>query len=132
MERSRRLAPLAGIVASLLVIGALVVPYALERSAIVGLYYDSGAVNPLVTGLLAVVAVVVFAAGRQGRTDPGLAAGVTLTLGIFVVLATVAWALTVRVDVAGASLSSHRWVLVALTLTLPATAAWYARSLGLL
>lgn len=137
MERSRQVAPLAGIVACLLVLGVLAIPYVLADSATVGLYYSSGLLNPLVVGLLAVVSIVVFAAGRQERTDPALAAGVTLTFGLFMVLLTVTWALTIpeallrEFEIVAAALADHRWALVGVTLPVPATAAWYARSLGL-
>jgi len=131
MERSRRIAPLVGIVACLLVLGVLAVPYALTDAATVRLYYDSGLLHPLVAGLLATISIVVFAAGRQKRTDPELAAGVTLTFGLFIALLALAWALTVRLDVAGPELAEHRWGLVAVSLGVPGAAAWYARSLGL-
>jgi hypothetical protein len=132
MERSRQIAPLAGIVACLFVLGTLVVPYLLTDSTTASLYYDSGLLHPLVAGLLAVVSIVVFAAGREERTDPALAAGVVLTFGLFMVFLVLAWALTVRMDVAGPELADHRWALVGMTLSVLATAAWYARSLGLL
>lgn len=132
MDRSRQLAPLFGIVSCLLVLGALAVPYTLEDAAIVRLYYGSGVLNPLVAGLLALLSIVVFAAGRQGRTDPALAAGVTLSLGLFIVGVTVAWALTIQFGIVGASLSDHRWLLSGVALGVPLTAAWYAYSLGLL
>lgn len=132
MERSRQIAPLTGVAACLLVLGVIAVPYLLTDSSTASLYYDSGLLHPFVAGLLAVVLIVVLAAGRQERTDPALAAGIALTLGLFMVLLTVAWALTMRVDIAGASLTDHRWMLVAVTVTVPVTAAWYARSLGLL
>lgn len=132
MERSRQIAPLAGVVACLLVLGVLTVPYFLTDSSTASLYYDSGLLHPLVAGLLAVVLIVVFAAGREGRTDPALAAGIALTFGLFMVFLALAWALTMRVDIAGASLADHRWALVVVTFTVPVTATWYARSLGLL
>lgn len=131
MGRSRQVAPLLGVVACLLVIGALAAPYVLVEGETAGLYYGSGLLNPLIVGLLALVSVVVFAAGREERADPALAAGVTLTFGLFMVLLSLAWALTVRVDVAGPELANHRWGLVAVTLGVPGAAAWYARSLGL-
>jgi hypothetical protein len=137
MVRSRRVAPVVGVLTCLLVLVTLAVPYVLADARTAGLYYESGAVNPLIGGLLALLSVVVFAAGREGRADPALAAGVTLTFGLFVVVLTVWWALTIpaallrEFEVVEASLSSHRWVLSAITLTIPVTAAWYARSLGL-
>lgn len=128
---TRRLAPTVGIVGCLAVLGALLAPYLLAESASgVGGYYSSGAINPLVAGLFALVSVIVFAAGRKGRTDPELAAGVTLAFGAFMVLVTVAWALTARIDAVQLS-ANHRWLVVVTALVVPASATWYARSLGL-
>jgi hypothetical protein len=127
MERAR-LAPLVGIVGSLGVLGALAYPYLASDG--VGAYYGSGAVNPLVAGLLALIAVIVFAAGREGRTDPVFAAGAALVFGLFVVLLVVAWGTTVRVDAATVA-ESHRWIAAGLSLIAPASALWYARELGL-
>ena len=133
MVASRRVAPLAGIVASVLVLAALAVPFFVASVSEVTLYYDSGDLNPLVAGLFALVSILIFAAGREGRSDPALAAGVTLTFGVFAVIVSVVWALSVRVDVLDSSIAaSHPWGLVVVTLALPVTAAWYARSLGLL
>lgn len=132
MSDSRRTAPLAGVVACLLVIGALAAPYALTDARTVGLYYESGVANPLIAGLLAVVSTVVFAAGYRRRTDPALAAGVTLTFGLFIALVTVAWAFTLRFGIVGPSLAQHRWALLAAAMTVPLAGGWYAYTLGLL
>jgi len=132
MVDSPRSAPLVGIATSLLVIVVLATPYVLTESQTAGLYYESGVVNPLLAGLLAVPAVVVFAAGRQGRTDRALAAGVTLTLGVFIVTITIAWATTVQFGIVDASLASHRWALVTVAMGVPLAGTWYAHALGLL
>ncbi|QSG13894.1 DUF7548 family protein [Halapricum desulfuricans] len=132
MVDARRSAPLVGIAACLLVIVVLATPYVLTESQTAGLYYESGVVNPLLAGLLVVPAVVVFAAGRQGRTDRALAAGVTLTLGIFIVTITIAWASTVQFGIVDMSLASHRWALVTVAMGVPLAGTWYAHALGLL
>lgn len=124
-----RTAPLAGIAACLATLAALAYPF-LTAGAGAGAYYGSGVVNPLVGALLVAVAVIVFAAGREGRSDPGFAAGATLAFGAVAALILLAWAATVRVDVVAVS-ASHRWVTAAAGLAIPATAVWYARSLGL-
>lgn len=129
------LAPTAGIVACLAVLAALAWPYLQESAASVGLYYASGAITPLTAGLFALVAVIVFAAGREERSDPALAAGAALVLGLFILVVSVAWALTARVDVLGGTgglLPTQRWVLAAVSVLVPAAALWYARALGLL
>ncbi|MFB6179068.1 MAG: hypothetical protein ABEI77_05015 [Halorientalis sp.] len=127
-----RLAPLVGIVASLGVLVVLSVPYVLiDTASGVSAYYASGAINPLLAGLFALVTIIVFAAGREGRTDPTLAAGVALAFGVFMLLIAVVWALTVRVDTIAIQ-TSHRWALVVVTLFVPASGVWFARALGVL
>ena len=124
-----RVAPTVGIVACLAVLAALAAPYVLaDSTANVGLYYSSGAINPLLAGLFALVVLIVFAAGREGRTEPDLAAGAALALGLFTLLIAVAWALTTRVDVIAIT-TSHRWVVVATAALLPVSAVWFARAL---
>jgi len=139
MER-RRLAPLVGIVGCLLVLVALAVPYALVRtapgSAVAG-YYGEGVVNPLVGALFALVGIIVLAAGREDRTDPGFAAGVALVLGLFLTALLSLWATTVPFDViagmdAPAFVQHHRWAMVGVSLIVPAASAVWARTLGLL
>jgi hypothetical protein len=94
-------------------------------------------VNPLVGGLLALVTIIVLAAGREERTDPALAAGVGLTVGLFVLVLSTLWAATVPMDVVvGMSTNTlveyHRFALVAVAAVIPVSGAWYARGLGLL
>ena len=129
-----RVAPLVGILGCVGVLGTLAYPYAVSDVG-VGAYYASGPVTPLAAGLLAAVGVIVFAAGREGRSDPSVAAGAGLVFGLFIVLISVVWAFTARVDVLGgaaASLSSQRWVLAAVAVLPLASAVWYARTLRLL
>lgn len=123
-----RLAPLVGIVGCLAVLAALVAPY-LTADGAVGTYYGSGVVNPLVGGLLALVTIIVLAAGREGRTDPGLAAGAGLVFGLFVLLIALSWGLTVRLDTVALP-RWHRWATVALAAVTPLASLWYARTLG--
>lgn len=127
MDRAR-VAPLVGIVGCLAVLGALAYPYLVSDG--VGAYYGSGAVNPLVGGLLALIVIIVFAASRQGRTDPVFAAGAALVFGLFVALLVATWGMTARVDAATVA-ESHRWVAAGLALIAPASALWYAHELGL-
>jgi hypothetical protein len=133
MAEPRRYVPVVGIGASVLVLIVLVVPFAFADPAEVTLYYDAGDLNPLVAGLFALLSIVVLAAGRTGRTDPATAAGVALALGAFGTAAATVWALTVRVDVLTVSaLSDHPIALAVVTLGMPLSALWYARSLRLL
>jgi hypothetical protein len=96
----------------------------------VGAYYGSGVVNPLVGGLLALVTIIVFAAGREGRSEPDFAAGAALMFGLFVFVILLAWGMTARIDAVVLS-GNHRWVTAGLALVAPVGAVWYARSLGL-
>jgi len=129
--QGERVAPLVGIAGSLGVVLGLAYPYLAAEGPGVGSYYGTGAVSPLVAGLLAVLTVVVLAAGREGRTDPGMAAGVGLALGVAMVLITLLWGLTARIDTVAVS-QDHRWVLVGFAAIVPVASAWYARAQGLL
>ena len=126
---SVRVAPLVGIVGCLGVLGALLYPYVAADGA-VGLYYGSGVVSPLVVGLLALVTIIVLAAGRESRTDPEIAAGAGLVFGVFIVGLSLAWGLTTRVDVLTIT-QYHRWVLPAMGAIVSAASLWYARTLRL-
>jgi hypothetical protein len=125
-----RLAPLVGILGCLGVFGALLYPYLVGEGG-VGAYYGSGIVNPLVAGLLALVTVIALAAGREGRTDPGFAAGAGLVFGLFVVAILLAWGATVRVDAVAVS-QWHRWVAAGVGLLIPVGSLWFAWTLELL
>lgn len=135
----RRLAPLVGIVGCLLVAGLLAVPYVLVRTSpgtTLATYYGTGALNPLVAGVFALVAVIVLAAGREERTDPVTAAGIGLSLGVFLFAVVALWALTVPEEVvlgmdAPQIMQYHPWVTTAAAASVPAAAAWWARTLGL-
>jgi hypothetical protein len=143
MDRTR-LAPLVGIVGCLLYAGLLVVPYVLvpatsDPAVGVGLYYNSGAINPIVGGFFALIAVIVFAAGRERRTDPGFAAGAALVLGLFMAGIALLWASTVPAGVvpgvgieAPTYLSVHRWVLGGVGGLVSVAGGWWASNLGLL
>ena len=142
----RRLAPTVGIVASLLVAVLLAVPYGVVDGEAVANYYGAGVLSPWVGGLLALVEVVVFAAGREDRTDPETAAGFGLGLGVATVAVFALWAVTVPAEVplqlttdeplvgpltTGTVVEYHRWVTAGAALFVPAAGAWYARALRL-
>ncbi|PSP48139.1 hypothetical protein BRC75_07700 [Halobacteriales archaeon QH_7_69_31] len=143
---SRRLAPTLGVLASLAVVALLVLPYAILGSGEVGTYYGAGAVSPWLGGVLAALAVVVYAAGRERRTEPARAAGIGVGLGLALALVAVLWAVTVPSEVplqlttdrtvfgplsTADILESHRWVLGVAAAAVPASGVWYARALGL-
>ncbi|MFD1512099.1 DUF7548 family protein [Halomarina rubra] len=148
MERTR-LAPTVGIVACVVLLVALVVPYLLVRTpGIVATYYGTSLINPLFAGLFAVVALLGFAAGREERTDPVVAAAVSLVFGAFGLLICVLWVasdpgvIIFNLDLSpesGAgesslvrSLEYHPYVVALVALVVPVSAGWYARELGLL
>jgi len=138
-----RAAPTAGIVACLFLAAVLLLPYLLvSPGSAVNAYYDAGAITPLTAGLFALVGVIVFASGREGRTDPPLAAGAGLVFGVFAAAVTLAWALTVPASVAlqlgvGSDavttlLEYHRYLVVLAAVLVAGSGGWYARSLRLL
>jgi hypothetical protein len=126
---AHRVAPLVGIVGCLGTLAGLLFPYLTAQGPGVGSYYGTGAVNPLVAGLLAVVAIIVLAAGRERRSDPGRAAAVGLVFGLAMVAILGIWGTTVRVDAILVT-PVHRWVVLGLAALVPIGSAWYARSLG--
>jgi len=134
---SLRTGPTVGIIGCLLYLLALVVPYAIvETTTAVGAYYNSGVFSPAVPALFASIAIIVFAAGREGRTDPSVAAGAGLVLGLFVVGLSLVWAMTVPVSlVLGLTESTliehHRWLVVAVSVPIPVGGVWFARALEL-
>lgn len=135
-------APTAGIVGCLLVLLVLAAPYLLvDEPSAVGAYYGAGAITPLAAGLFALVGVIVFAAGREERSDPSLVAGAGLVFGLFIFLICALWAVTVpgsvavqlgtASDFAATLLEVHRWLLAVVSVVIPASAGWYARVLRL-
>jgi len=134
----RRVAPLVGIGGCVAVVGALAAPYVLVRASpgtAVATYYGSGAVSPLFGNVLALVTTVIMAAGRQERTDPVLACGVALSMGVFLFGLTALWALTVPLDVvvgvdAPTAFQYHRWLTTAVAAVVPVASGWWARELG--
>ena len=133
-----RTAPTVAIAGCLAYLLVLAVPYLIvEPTSAVGAYYGSGALTPAVPAVFALVGVIVFAAGREGRTDPGLAAGAGLVIGLFIVGLSSLWAATLPVSlVLGLTESTliehHRWVVVAAGVPIPLGAVWFATGLDLL
>lgn len=144
-----RAAPTLGVVTAAGFVLLLLVPYLLvDDPGGVSTYYTAGTLTPWASGMMALVAIVVFAAGREDRTAPETAAGAGLGLGVVILLITLLWAVTLPAEVplqlttdeplvgelltTGTVLEYHRWVLTVVG-TLPAVAGvLYARSLGLL
>lgn len=137
-----RAAPTVAAVACVAVLALLVAPYLLvEQASAVNAYYDAGAITPFATGLLALVGVIVFAAGREERSDPALVAGAGLAFGLFAFATAALWALTVPEsvavqlgDVGGATafVEYHRFLVALAAAVVLLAAGWYARALRLL
>lgn len=127
-------APTAGIVVCLLVLGLLAAPYLLlsEPGTGLGVYYSGGPLGVGAVAFLAVLLVVVFLSGRQRRTPPDTVAGIALVGGVAVLLFALLWAVSVDTDnvysFTAQWMAYHRWVVVAASGLLPATAAVYARA----
>lgn len=134
---SARFAPAVGSLASLGVALILAVPYLiLDPSSVAG-YYGNGVANPLIAGLFALVSVIVFAAGRAERSDPVLMASVGLVFGLFILVSSVLWAVTVPIDLIQGlpvpqEFEYHRYVLVLTALVVVLGGVWYAKALNLL
>lgn len=128
-----------GIVAFVLTGGAVVAPYLLlpaDQLDGVAAYYGVGAVSPLLVGVLGLLGAIVFAAGREDRSDPDLVAGITLVIGVFSLVVGLQWALSFY-PVTGAStatlefMSDHRWTVPAGGALEALAAYWYAGARGL-
>lgn len=137
-DMDQRTPPTVGLVVSLVVLGVVAGPlFVLSNPGGLETYYASGLVGAWGVALLALVAVVAFAAGRQRRTEPDTVAGATLVVGVAMVLLGLQWALAVdpvvlQSSTTAAWMANHRWAVVATSLGVPAVAVWYARAIGVL
>jgi len=133
-----RTGPTIGIVGCVAYLLVLAVPYfIIETTSAVGAYYDAGALSPTIAALFALVAIIVLAAGREGRTDPSIAAGAGLVLGLVIVGLSLLWAVSVPVSLVlglteSTLIEQHRWAVVAAALPIPLGAAWFAYGLDLI
>jgi hypothetical protein len=116
----------------------LVLPYAIvETTSAVGAYYGSGLVSPWIAAVLGLVLLIILAAGRQGRTDPSIAAGAGVAVGAVIVAVSLLWAVTVPNDLVlglteSTLIEQHRWLVVAVALPIPLGSVWFARGLEIL
>lgn len=131
--------PTLGLLGTLAIAAVAAAPYvalpAAEASGL-GPYYSAGFVGPWVVTMLALVAAIAFAAGRQDRTPPETAAGATLGLGLVMTALAALWAFSVDetlvLQIGSADwIEYHRWLFLAATLVVPAAASLYARVLRL-
>jgi len=131
--------PTLGLLGTLAIAAVAAAPYvalpAAEASGL-DLYYSAGFVGPWAITMLALVAAIAFAAGRQGRTPPETAAGATLGLGLIMTALAAIWAVSVDASLVlqiGTAdwIEYHRWLFLATTFVVPAAATFYARVLRL-
>ncbi len=130
--------PTVGIGAAIAYVVIALAPYVVldVEPGVLDFYYTTGLAGPHLLSVFALVAVVLFAAGRQGRTEPDIVAGLTLVLGVVLFVVTVQWALsvpeTIIVETTDASwFPYHRWLAVLTAAIIPVAAGWYTRVLGL-
>ncbi|MFB6195049.1 MAG: hypothetical protein ABEI80_02685 [Haloplanus sp.] len=132
--RTERVAPALGVAGCLAVVVVLAFPYALFPGwgAELGQYYAAGPLGVGAVLFFALVDAVVFLAGVRGRTDPTMAAGIALTLGVVAFLVALAWALSAPLSplfgFPATWITDHRWVVVGTTAVVPLAAALYARA----
>lgn len=134
-----RTAATVGTAACLLTAGAVATPYLLlSGNAVqyVGWYYAAGPVNPLAVGLLGLLGAIIFAAGRERRSDPDLVAGIMLSVGLFSAGVAALWA--TGFDPGGIDSTAalefmdvHRWSVLAGGVAELVAALWYAVARGL-
>lgn len=120
--------------ASLVLLAVLVWPFFPETNRDIFIYYGSGALNPLLAGVLAIGVIVAFAAINGEYVARDVGAGVVLTLGVSILLVVSVWVVTGRVDVfraPGWAFPAQRWLLVVLSALIVLGAGWYTWTLGL-
>lgn len=135
MDEERTAAGL-GALACLLTAAAVAAPYVLlepDQLSTVDAYYAVGVVTPLAPGLLGLIGAIVFASGRERRSDPDLVAGITLAIGMFSFVVALQWALAFQPSLlpstqALAFMTTHRWTVPAAALLETVAALWYAGS----
>lgn len=132
--------PTVGIVAAVSYLVAVFLPYvALSgvETAALPAYYDFGIAGPQFLAVLPLVGIILFAAGRERRTEPDYVAGLTLVLGAMLAVFVAIWALSVPENVVlsigeATWLEYHRWLVLLTALAMVACSLWYAKSLELL
>jgi hypothetical protein len=128
-----RLLAYAGAGACVALLVVLAAPFTLleQPGTGLGVYYQSGSVGAAGPAFLALVGIVVFLSGERGSADPVTVAGIAITLAVGIALLTLWWALAVDPDnvlsFTAAWMGWHRWLVVALSLLVLASAGAYAR-----
>ncbi|MFW5918418.1 MAG: DUF7548 family protein, partial [Haloferacaceae archaeon] len=96
------------------------------------IYYQSGPVGAVGVAFLSAIGVVVFLSGERGSADRTTVAGIALTMAAGLVLLALWWALSVDsenvLSFTAAWMGWHRWLAVALSVLVLASAGAYARA----
>lgn len=131
-EVSRR----AGIVGAVATVIVLAAPYAIisgaDYATQLAAYYAAGAFGAGAVALFALVSAVVIGSVERGNLDPGTLAGVAVMLGVATTASAAAWAVAIEPTTMFAEfrwLEQHAQAVVAISLSIPASAAVYAREL---
>jgi hypothetical protein len=120
--RLESIAPTVGAFTCLILAGAVFIPAVIITTPGVSVadYYAAGPIGISVVGFLALLNIIVFLAGKQGRTDPVTVAGLTLVSGIAMVGFASVWAISITSTLLYgfpsqyAWIVNHRWVIVGL------------------
>jgi hypothetical protein len=132
--RTEQAAPALGILGCLAVVATLALPFVLypDWGSALAQYYTSGPLGVGAVLAFALVGVVVFLAGARGRTDPMIAAGIALPLGVVALAVALSWALAAPLDplfgFPASWITDFRWLVVAATALTAAAGALYAWS----
>jgi hypothetical protein len=116
------IAPTIGAFTCLILAGVVFVPAVIITTPGVSVadYYAAGPFGISVVGFLAILNIVVFLAGKQGRTDPVTVAGIALVSGIAMIGFAAVWAVSITSTLLYgfpsqyAWIVNHRWVIVGL------------------
>ena len=116
------IAPTIGAFTCLILAGVVFVPAVIITTPGVSVadYYAAGPFGISVVGFLAILNIVVFLAGKQGRTDPVTVAGIALVSAIAMIGFAAVWAVSITSTLLYgfpsqyAWIVNHRWVIVGL------------------
>ncbi|MGM0591342.1 MAG: DUF7548 family protein [Halobacteriota archaeon] len=126
------LAPTVGVVACVALVASYLAPFVLipDAGTGLGLYYGAGPLGAGGLVFLALLDIVVLLAGKQGRTDDAIASGLAFALGMAILAISILWATAVNVqdlyNFPAPWIVDHRWLVVAVSGLVPASAAAYA------
>ena len=106
------IAPTIGAFTCLILAGVVFVPAVIITTPGVSVadYYAAGPFGISVVGFLAILNIVVFLAGKQGRTDPVTVAGIALVSGIAMIGFAAVWAVSITSTLLYGFPSQYAWI----------------------